>query len=227
MIIKSENGVPYFYRNSRDYKAILNIFDLILNAIKTDIDNIVENFDPYKCNKRLLELLASYVGYDYDIGESYDANRLIIDNYITMIRNRGNILGIKMAAALSFNAEEDLEKVEELDMFSVDYIKSDNKIAIYVYYPVYLDNIRNLLERVRPAGVGLEIVPAYDIRANEAIEVHDYIEPPKPVEYDNMRRNVSDKSRVGYGEVTRKGEPHKEAEGEQTHEQIVLDKDRT
>ena len=151
MVIRSKDFVPYFYRNSRDYQAILALFDLIINVTKINIDTLLDNLDPYKCNYKLLELLASFVGYDYDYKESYDANRLIISNYINMIRNRGNKTGIAMAAALSFNAKDDIERVEELDMFSVEYMEEQNKIAIYVYIPTYLQKFRDLLERTRPA----------------------------------------------------------------------------
>ena len=86
-IIKSKDYVPYFYRNSRDYQVFLNLIDLIVNVIKINIDTIPDNLDPTKCNYLLLELLASFVGYDYDYKETYEANRLIITNYINMIRN--------------------------------------------------------------------------------------------------------------------------------------------
>ena len=65
-IIKSKDYVPYFYRNSRDYQVFLNLIDLILNVIKINIDTIPDNHDPTKCNYLLLELLSSFVGYDYD-----------------------------------------------------------------------------------------------------------------------------------------------------------------
>lgn len=206
-VIHMKDFTPYYYTTSRDYQVILAMFDLLINTIKTDIDSIPDNLDPYKCNNKLLELLASYVGYDYDYSESYEANRLIISNYINMIQNRGNKIGLSMAAALSFNAAEDLDRVEELNMFSIEYIKSENKVAVYIYYPVYLNKIRDLLERVRPIGVGLELIPAYEITGVETLEVHDYynndLQP-----YDNTRRDVSENSRVGYTEVTDKNEPH-------------------
>lgn len=207
-VIRMKDLTPYYYTTSRDYLVFLHLFDLLINAMKTDIDMIPDNLDPYKCNQKLLELLASFVGYDYDYSESFDANRMIIANYINMIRNRGNKIGLSMAAALSFNSKEDLDKVEELNMFSIDFIRSENKVAIYIYYPVYLDKIRDLLERVRPIGLALEIIPAYEINAIETIEVHDYYENNLQP-YDTTRRDVSDESKVGYTEVTDINEPHR------------------
>lgn len=206
-VIRMRDYTPYYLTTSRDYQVFLNLLDLLINSIKTDIDSTPDNYDPYKCNELLLELLASYVGYDYDHSMSFDANRLVIDNYVTMIRNRGNALGIKMATALCFNGEEDLDRVEDLNLFSVDYIHEDNLVAIYVYYPKYMKQIRNMVERVRPIGVRLEIIPAYEIRAVETLEVHDY-ERNDLQPYDDIRRNVSPDSKVGFTEVTDKNEPH-------------------
>lgn len=207
-IIKSRDYVPYFYRNSRDYQVFLNLIDLIVNVIKINIDTIPDNLDPTKCNYLLLELLASFVGYDYDYKETYEANRLIITNYINMIRNRGNMVGIKTSAALSFNAQDDEDRVEDLKMFDVQYVQSEHKIAIYVYVPSYLQKIRDLLEKTRPAGIPMEMIPAINVHTSDGIAFTDYINPELQ-DYDNTRREVSEKSRVGFGEVTRPGEPHK------------------
>jgi len=207
-IIKSKDYVPYFYRNSRDYQVFLNLVDLIVNVIKINIDTIPDNLDPTKCNYLLLELLASFVGYDYDHKETYEANRLIITNYINMIRNRGNMVGIKTSAALSFNAQDDEDRVEDLKMFDVQYVQSEHKIAIYVYVPSYLQKIRDLLEKTRPAGIPMEMIPAINVHTSDGIAFTDYINPELQ-DYDNTRREVSEKSRVGFGEVTRPGEPHK------------------
>lgn len=207
-IIKSKDYVPYFYRNSRDYQVFLNLVDLIVNVIKINIDTIPDNLDPTKCNYLLLELLASFVGYDYDHKETYEANRLIITNYINMIRNRGNMVGIKTSAALSFNAQDDEDRVENLKMFDVQYVQSEHKIAIYVYVPSYLQKIRDLLEKTRPAGIPMEMIPAINVHTSDGIAFTDYINPELQ-DYDNTRREVSEKSKVGFGEVTRPGEPHK------------------
>ena len=118
------------------------------------------------------------------------------------------MVGIKTSAALSFNAQEDQDRVEDLKMFDVQYVQSEHKIAIYVYVPSYLEKIRDLLERVRPAGIPMEMVPAIDITTNDGIAFIDYINPELQ-DYDDTRRNVSEKSKVGFGEVTRPGEPHK------------------
>lgn len=204
MLIDSKYNVPYIYRNSRDYQAILKLLDLILTAIKENIDDLLQIYDPEKCPEQLLPLLASFVGYEYDIKETVQANRLIIANYQNIIHNRGSETGITIAAALSFNAADKVEEIESMSMFKVEYSKREGKVVIYVYYPNYLQKIRDLIERARPAGCRLEIVPAYDLQTVDKIEVHDYINPEKNP-YDKTRYDVGD-TKVGFSEVTSKKE---------------------
>ena len=229
MLIDSKYNVPYIYRNSRDYQSILKLLDLLLTAIKEGIDDMLQIFDPMKCPEQLLPLLASLVGYQYDIKETVQANRIIIDNYQQIIHNRGSEIGIKTAAALSFNAEERDEEVENASMFDVEYSRKEGKIVIYVYYPNYLQKIRDLLERARPAGVPLVIVPAHEIQTVDKVEIHDYIYNDR-MPYDKTRYSINDpltdeektnrkgiidekgKSRVGFTEITNKEEPKADPE---------------
>lgn len=139
----------------------------------------------------LLPLLASYVGYRYDYTESYDTNRLIIKHYMYMIRNRGSELGMSLATALSVNALGEIDKVESLSMFHIDYIVKDGKIKIYIYFPANMSKIRDLIEVVRPAGVGLELIPAEIITTIDEIEIWTYVDPQK-FSYDITRYTVRD-----------------------------------
>lgn len=202
-MIESKNFVPQVYRNSRDYQAILKLLDLIINAIKSDIDNYVSLINPDRCPDHMLPLLASYVGYDYDPKESYDSNRLIIKYYPYLIHNRGSETGITLATALSVNAIGGIDDIESLSMFHIEYQKEENKINIYIYYPNHLSKIRDLIEVVRPAGVRVELIPAKPINTIDRIEVRDYIGLDKE-QYSEDRYNVSNKDKVGFAEVENK-----------------------
>ena len=197
-IIESKDCLPWVVRQSRDMQAFCKIFDLLLD------------FD--MAPNHILPLLASYVGYKYDYTESFDTNRLIIKHYMDMIRNRGSEIGMSLATALSVNALGEIDKVESLAMFHIDYIVKDGKIKIYIYFPSNMSKIRDLLEVVRPAGVGLELIPAEIITTTDAIEIWTYVDPQKYA-YDITRYGTSDshlgeidesnppKGGVGFGEV--------------------------
>lgn len=200
-IIESKNYLPWVVRQSRDMQSFCKLFDLILNDVKTDIDFYVNLIDFDGCPDHLLPLLASYVGYKYDYTESYDTNRLIIKHYPEMIRNRGSEIGVSLATALSVNALSEIDAVEALAMFKISFVKDENKIYIYIFFPSNLTQMRNLLEVVRPAGCGLILVPSDVIQTIDDIDIHTYTTQQKYA-YDITRYDVSSEDKVGFGEVT-------------------------
>lgn len=201
-IIESKNYIPNIMRQSRDMQALCKLLDLLINNYKTNADYWTSLIDFDTCPDNLLPLLASYVGYKYDYTESYGTNRLIIKHYPEMIKNRGSELGLSLATALSVNALGEIDKVEALAMFRIDYQKSDNKIYIYIYFPSNLSKIRDLIEVVRPAGCGVNLVAADIIQTIDGIEISDYVGTPTKYAYDQTRYEVSRESRVGFSEVT-------------------------
>lgn len=201
-IIESKNYIPSILRQSRDMQALCKLLDLLINNYKTNADYWTSLIDFDTCPDNLLPLLASYVGYKYDYTESYSTNRLIIKHYPEMIKNRGSELGMSLATALSVNALGEIDKVEALAMFRIDYQKSDNKIYIYIYFPSNLSKIRDLIEVVRPAGCGVNLIAADIIQTIDGIEISDYVDTPTKYAYDQTRYEVSRESRVGFSEVT-------------------------
>lgn len=175
-MIESKTMVPKVYSDSRDYRALLKILDLLIFCIKIDTDNFVNLLNPMKCPANMLPLLASYVGYDYDYNESVYANRLIIKYYPYMIRNRGSETGIKLAVSLAINASNKFNDINLLTLFSVDYDYEEGKIKIYMHSRDYINKIKDLIEVVRPAGTGWEIVLAEPINSIETISLADTID---------------------------------------------------
>lgn len=199
-ILESKNFIPWVTRQSRDVQAFCKIFDLLINSYKTNADYWTSLIDFDGCPDIMLPLLASYVGYKYDYSESYDTNRLIIKNYPAMIRNRGSEIGISLATSLSINALGEIDKIDALAMFSIDYVEEENRIDVYVYFPVDLNKIRELIEVVRPAGCGFKFIPADLISTIDGIQIHTYAEGYRK-KYDITRYSVGRDSRVGFGEV--------------------------
>lgn len=200
-IIESKNYIPWVLRQSRDMQSICKLLDLLINNFKTNTDYWVNLIDFDGCPDHLLPLLASYVGYKYDYTESYDTNRLIIKHYPFMIRNRGSKIGMSLATALSVNALGTVDKVEALNMFRIEMLQDENKIKIYIFFPSNLSKIRDLIEVVRPAGCGLELVPADLVQTIDGIEISVFTSGTK-FAYDMTRYSVDEQSKVGFSEVT-------------------------
>lgn len=200
-IIESKKYIPWVVRQSRDVQALCKVLDLLINNYKTNVDYWVSLIDFDSCPNNLLPLLASYVGYKYDYTESYDTNRLIIKHYPEMIHNRGSEIGMALATALSVNALGTIDKVEALAMFRLDYVSKESKLYIYIYFPSNLSKVRDLIEVVRPAGCGVQLVAADIIQTIDGIEISDYVEISKYA-YDMTRYGVGREDRVGHAEVT-------------------------
>ena len=218
-IIESKNFIPSVMRQSRDIQAFCKIFDLLINNYKTKIDYWISMIDFDSCPDKYLPLLASYVGYKYDYTETPDTNRLIIKHYPEMIRNRGSKIGISLATAFS-EADDVLRRgvqsisdlINNLGFINIDFadvtsilnIEMSNKegrIKIYIYFPANLTKVRDLLEIVRPAGCGMELVPAEIIQTVDAIKIHTYAHATK-YPYELTRYSVDEKDKIGFAEVT-------------------------
>lgn len=201
-MIETRNMVPYAYSSSREYQVFLKLLDLVINASKSEVDNFVDLINPDKCPNHMLPLLASYVGYEYDYNESYDANRIIIKHYNSLIRNRGSAIGISLAVALSITATGKFDDISLVTLFRVGYNREINKINIYLYFPDYISKIKDLIEVVRPAGTRYEIIPAESVSTIEQIQIHDYITMENMEDYiKSDRYKVSEKTRVGFSEI--------------------------
>lgn len=199
-MIQCRELVPQAYQDSRDYQVLLKLLDLVVVASKADSDNFINLINPDKCPDKMLPYLASYVGYNYDYNETYDANRVIIKYFNQLIRNRGNRVGILLACTLAINAIGEKHDVELLSSFRVEYEKETNTVNIFVYYKNYLRKMRELLEVVRPIGTRIRLIPADAINTVDKINIHDYVNVDKS-DYSRKNYNVDSDNSIGFGEI--------------------------
>lgn len=169
-MISNRNNVPPAYADkSRDYQVLLKLMDILINSIKSNIDNITNLLNPDTCANKLLPTLASYMEYDYDYEQSYDVNRCIMRYYPKLLKQKGNEIGIRMALLLSCNISGHL--VTDLDRIVADYDYDSG--TIYLYYPCYLLKVRDLIEVVRPAGMKVVMLPYNQINPVEVAGIYD------------------------------------------------------
>ena len=64
---------------------------------------------------------------------------------------------MSLAAALSVNSLGEIDAIEALSMFNIEYVQSEGKVKIYVYFPSNLSKVRDLIEVVRPARMCFRI----------------------------------------------------------------------
>lgn len=196
----------YITENSRDIHTFLRLIDLAFNNEKLKSEDFISILNPDKCPNDLLPLLASYLGYEYDYNETFDRNRVIIRSYKNMMRNKGNVVGIKLAVCASISMLVNKSITEAQSLFDVSYydqyytcsncgyiayesfdecpicgksktaIKSDvGSIVVVIEYPKYSTKSYDLIEDVRPAGVGVKIYNGTIEEINETLGLSDFV----------------------------------------------------
>lgn len=210
MLLQSRNLIPKPYTISRDYQVLLKLFDIIMVAEKSDIDNFVGLLNPDRCPSKYLPLLASLVGYDYDYTLSYEANRIIIKYFPQLLRLRGSERGIVLAVAIAIGAQQEYSEITNVrNLVNINTIRdTDNnvdRLDVYIYYPHYLNKVYDLIELVRPVGVGFKLIPAKSLRNpdDDTVRFDVYVSQ----QYGNInasdRYKVSDSNDTGFGEVAK------------------------
>ena len=200
-MINSENFVPQVYKNSRDFKALLTLLDIVLNLSKYEIDNIKDLYDPMKCPVQLLPYLAEMVGYKYNNKDSVRENRIIIANFAKLIHYRGSETGIKLAAALSLNSAGKEEEIQDLSFLQVIYNREN--ATIQIFYPREHTKVRNLIDYVRPVGMSTSLIGAMGLYATEQVGVTTDVDI-KVRPFEKGKNNVDNAvgvSEVGMGAV--------------------------
>ena len=86
-------------------------------------------------------------------------------------------------------------------MFKIEYTTTESAVKIYIFFPVSLSKVRDLLEVVRPAGCGMELVPAELISTIDGIQISDFVTATRYT-YDLTRYSVGEDDKVGFAEVT-------------------------
>lgn len=94
----SDISLPEVYKESQDFRTFCKWFELALSKIQTDIENISDLYDPVRCPKSLLWMLADTMGFKYDDRLPVSFNRLVLIYFMSMIYNRGSKNGVTLAA---------------------------------------------------------------------------------------------------------------------------------
>lgn len=154
-MIKLQNMTPDpYYRQSRDFQFLGRLFDLVLNYVKTNVDQIYNLPLSYKSDPQLIDLMASTLGFKHR--HNYTAEQLfaVCMSFCEILRNKGSKKGIELAASAVLNAEG-------IEQSSKCEIQGD---TVIVYLPQSIGDVslfRDILLYILPAGMKCEIVRTY------------------------------------------------------------------
>lgn len=169
-LIYNRDNVPSAYADkSRDYQVLLKLFDLLTNGIKLNLEHFSSLLNPETCPDHMLPLLASFLEYNYDYNETYESNRTVMRYYPKLIRQKGNEIGMRTAMLLSCDISG--SEIPDLNTIVAQYDYAN--ATIYLYYPSYLNKVRDLIEVVRPAGMKIVMLTYDAIGSVEVIGIYD------------------------------------------------------
>lgn len=161
----SDIAVPEVYRSSWDFRFFLRWFELALEHVKNDTENLVDLYDPLRCPEQLLWMLGDTVGYKYDSRLPAAFNRLVLLYFMSMIRHKGSKDGVTLAAevnlaqfnVLKYGQEKDIlhNRLEDtsIPVNSVYVTSHPSEGYIEVVYFAEEKPIDACLEYVRPLGM--------------------------------------------------------------------------
>jgi hypothetical protein len=174
-MIKLQNLTPeVYYKESRDFQLLGRLFDLVLNAVKTDADLLYNLPLSTNSDEKLLELLALTLGFKPK--HQYNARNLkaVCSVFSEILRNKGSINAIKIACEALFNSMDISQQLE------YDFTKGKDRTELNLYIAQEFGDItllNDLLSYILPAGMSCNIIREFHLltESNTNIGISDNV----------------------------------------------------
>ena len=160
-VFRLQNNVPQVYIDkSRDFQMMCRVLDTLHGSVMYDITTMQNLTNPMKINDSMLRLYATKVGFFTNVSIDSEVLRYIVSAFPYIVKNKGNIRGIKRAVATILRAEKVPNSMND---YSVVIDNTEHRIDIYTF--VELKNrvaLEEVLKYVIPTG--------YDVHISSAVE---------------------------------------------------------
>lgn len=164
-MILLRNMVPnVYYDHSRDFQLLGRLYDIALNAVKTNTDMLFSLPLSADSDTRLLDLMTMTFGFKSKHEYNVQQLKSLCSCFAKIIRNKGNIQAIQDACNALVGAEGIKETIY------VD-IKESNPTNITLFVPQELSDLnllKDLLTYILPAGTTCQIIKT--LKMTKAIE---------------------------------------------------------
>lgn len=153
------NNAPEVYvTKSRDFQLLCNLFDLVNNGVKFDIDTIMTQSDTELCRDNLLPLLQHKLGFFTDVSIDDESLRTILKVFPSIVKKKGTKEGIAEAIQLFFYTQKVNGATSVVinnvgTNLSGDYIIKCSLTSKLIYN---IDILHEILKYVVPTGYFIE-----------------------------------------------------------------------
>lgn len=208
-MIKLQDLTPQVYYNqSRDFQFIGRLYDLVLNYLKTNSDNLYNLPLSDNTNEQTLSLLATTLGFK--MRRNYDSKQLVAVCSVLpkVLKYKGSLKSVLIAAQAILNANGISQKL------IYDIEENNTKLVLYVSsYLTNLNLLYDLLDYILPAGMSFNIIQGlvltYDFATTLGIESNVTVETKDMEEFTwsavsnlrNLSFNSSATGVIGTGSI--------------------------
>lgn len=154
-MIKIQNLTPEIYsKQSRDFQFIERLFDIVLNSVKTNAENLYTLPLSANTDEQLIDLMALTLGFKSR--HHYNVKQLtaLCSAFYEVLRNKGTLYSLELAG----NALLHSEGIPET-LFVEPDLTNPNLINIFIPQDLSDTNLlKDLLIYILPAGIGCNII---------------------------------------------------------------------
>lgn len=151
-MIKLQELTPsVYYEQSRDFQFIGRLYDIVLNYVKTNADNLYTLPIGKNMDEKLLNLLAFTLGFQSK--HHYNSKQLLaICSVLPLIlKNKGSLNAILIAVNSILYAEGINQ--------ALDYEFKDNNLVLYLSPDLSdLTLLKDIMVYILPAGIGCDMI---------------------------------------------------------------------
>ena len=151
-MIKLQELTPsVYYEQSRDFQFIGRLYDIVLNYIKTNADNLYTLPIGKNMDEKLLNLLAFTLGFQSK--HQYNSKQLLaICSVLPLILKHKGSLGAILIAVNSILYAEGINQ-------ALDYEFKDNNLVLYLSPDLSdLTLLKDIMIYILPAGIGCDMI---------------------------------------------------------------------
>lgn len=156
-MFRVQRNVPEVYVNeSRDFQLLSRLYDCWQGSVNYNVLSMVNALEPTTALDRVLELLATRVGFFPRVHLDANILRYIIASFPHILKNKGTSTGIREAVYAIMKAEVDPKATEEV-VIRID--NHDRNVIIATQNDIYNKiALREVMRYVLPFGYTYSLV---------------------------------------------------------------------
>ena len=176
-MIKLQNLTPQIYYNqSRDFQFIGRLYDIVLNSVKTNADNLYKLPIGKNMDEKLLNLLAFTLGFQSKHHYSSKQLLAICSVLPTVLKNKGSLNAIIIAVNSILYAEGIKQ--------ALDYSFENNNLTLYLSQDLSdLTLLKDLLTYILPAGISCKMIK----EIQEVKKIETVLTTSSTIEYSKIK----------------------------------------